>query len=266
MVQHLRPTTPLNGPDQTSQSRSPASPLSTNQLTEGPSQERPVTSPWASYQLHQAMMHQPQDFGPRFGNVDYVHPRSPMISHSRSPDLENADNADFEPLMKSPTVSYKYDFQFGETDDEIRTFLRDVQHSRPRALSFSGHEGFMESHEPARARSASPAFGEPEPIRPDSPISMSAPIITQKMGIRWGDNDDEVADFIRANEKKKASEASNADHHDQVSLSPEQPGSKKSSFDADHHDQVSLSSEKPGSEAGTDNKTESDVDMEDQSQ
>ncbi|KAI8171766.1 hypothetical protein K4K51_012069 [Colletotrichum sp. SAR 10_75] len=253
------------------------------------------------------MMHQPQDVGPRFGNVDYVHPRSPMVSHSRSPDLENADNGDFEPLMKSPTVSYKYDFQFGETDDEIRTFLRDVQHSRPRALSFSGHEGFMESHEPARARSASPAFGEPEPIRPDSPISvssftsaleslgdadlepqMSAPIITQKMGIRWGDNDDEVADFIRANEKKKASEASDADHHDQVSLSPEQPGSKKSSFDADHddqvslspeqlgskkspfdaddHDQVSLSSEKPGSEAGTDNKTESDVDMEDQSQ
>ncbi|KAI8150668.1 hypothetical protein K4K50_011980 [Colletotrichum sp. SAR 10_71] len=117
---------------------------------------------------------------------------------------------------------------------------------------------------------------------------MSAPIITQKMGIRWGDNDDEVADFIRANEKKKASKASDADHDDQVSLSPEQPGSKKSSFDADDHDQVSLSpeqlgskkspfdaddhdqvslsSEKPGSEAGTDNKTESDVDMEDQSQ
>ncbi|KAI8155302.1 hypothetical protein K4K49_009375 [Colletotrichum sp. SAR 10_70] len=95
---------------------------------------------------------------------------------------------------------------------------------------------------------------------------MSAPIITQKMGIRWGDNDDEVADFIRANEKKKASKASDADHDDQVSLSPEQLGSKKSPFDADDHDQVSLSSEKPGSEAGTDNKTESDVDMEDQSQ
>ncbi|KAI8265029.1 hypothetical protein K4K56_005220 [Colletotrichum sp. SAR 10_98] len=157
-----------------------------------------------------------------------------------------------------------------------------AHNSRPRALSFSGYEGLMESYEPARARSASPAFGEPEPILPDSPVSVSsfesaleslgdadlepqmrAPIITQKMGIRWGDNDDEVADFIRANEKKKALEASD-DHHDQVSLSPEQLGSKKSPFDADHDDQVSLSSEKPGSEAVTDNKTESDVDMEDQ--
>ncbi|KAF4841755.1 hypothetical protein CGCSCA4_v009186 [Colletotrichum siamense] len=233
-------------------------------------------------------MHQPQDVGPRFGNVDYVHPRSPMVSHSRSPDLENADNGDFEPLMKCPTVSYKYDFQFGETDDEIRTFLRDVQYSRPRALSFSGHERFMESHEPARARISSFTSALESLGDADLEPQMSAPIITQKMGIRWGDNDDEVADFIRANEKKKASEASDADHHDQVSLSPEQPGSKKSSFDADHDDQVSLSpeqpgskkssfdadhddqvslsSEKPGSEAGTDNKTESDVDMEDQSQ
>ncbi|KAJ0358437.1 hypothetical protein COL154_009166 [Colletotrichum chrysophilum] len=56
MAQYSRPTTPLNGPDQTSQSQSPASPLSTNQHTEGPSQEGPSTSPWTGYQLHQEMI------------------------------------------------------------------------------------------------------------------------------------------------------------------------------------------------------------------
>ncbi|KAJ0339641.1 hypothetical protein COL922a_004188 [Colletotrichum nupharicola] len=128
MAQYSRPTTPLNGPDQTSQSQSPASPLSTNQHTERPSQEGPSTSPWTGYQLHQEMMYEPEpvyppprsffgssaeqtalaNVGPRFSdaNPSYAHsPASPHSSH-RSQDVgPRFGNVD-SPHPRSPMISH----------------------------------------------------------------------------------------------------------------------------------------------------------------